>query len=272
MTGNHGVMRITVQTVWNMLFMAFMECDLSSMDFWFLAVVLFIAASLYSSVGHGGASAYLLVLSLWSVEAAVAKPMVLVLNIGVASVALISFVRAGHFSSGLFLPLALFSVPAAYVGGMMQVSSGVFAFVVAAALCVGAWCLWLPVKDDVTEDCARGRWMLPCLGLVIGFGSGLVGIGGGIFLTPLLLFMRLANARRAAAVSAAFIVVNSAAGWMGWLRRGEAMPQLTWYLLPAVLAGGWIGSRWGGWRAAMPVLRRVLSAVLLIAAAKFLIV
>jgi hypothetical protein len=110
--------------------------------------------------------------------------------------------------------------------------------------------------------------LLP-LGLAIGFLSGLIGIGGGIFLTPLLVLWRWSPAKPAAAISAAFILANSLAGLTGFLATGRGIPALAWLLLPAVLAGGWLGSRWGSRRAGSPALLRVLAAVLVVAAAKF---
>ena len=236
-----------------------------------LGMAFFVAAALYAAVGHGGASAYLAVMGLVGMTPAEMKPIALTLNIGVSLLAWIAFTRAGHFRPRLFWPVAVTSVPAALLGGWLRLSDPIFKLILAAALMVGAWRLVGGCKaDDFTpRDPARPALLL--VGLVIGFLSGLIGIGGGIFLTPLLVLWRWSPAKSAAAVSAAFILVNSLAGLAGFLSTGRAIPALAWVMLPAVLAGGWLGSYWGSRRAGSPALLRVLAAVLVMAAAKFVI-
>jgi uncharacterized membrane protein YfcA len=126
-------------------------------------------------------------------------------------------------------------------------------------------------ESDESIHIARLPALL-AIGGSIGFLSGLVGIGGGIFLTPLLLILRWAPAKSAAAVSAAFIAANSFSGIGGFILKGGQVPSMVWALLPCVLAGGWIGSRWGSGPAPVPALRRSLAVVLVIAAAKFVII
>lgn len=237
-----------------------------------LGIAFFAAAALYASVGHGGASAYLAVLGLAGMAPVEMKPIALFLNIAVSTVALVNFLRAGHFKHGLFWPLAAASVPAAFLGGWLQSPEPVFKLILAAALIVGAWRL-LAAPSDSEETPRHAGWpALLAIGGAIGFLSGLVGIGGGIFLTPVLVIFRWAPAKVAAAVSAAFIAANSSSGIAGFMLKGGQIPPMAWGLLPCVLAGAWFGSRWGSGRARVPALRRSLAAVLVVAAAKFVII
>lgn len=234
-----------------------------------LGLAFFLAAALYASVGHGGASAYLAVMGLVGMAPAEMKPIALTLNIAVSWVALVAFARAGHFRGRLFWPLAVASVPAAFIGGWLQSPEPIFKLILAAALIFGAWRLAFGRGPDQTELREPRLGVLLVLGAAIGFLSGLIGIGGGIFLTPLLILFRWSPAQPAAAISAAFIFANSCSGIAGFMLKGHAIPSQAWLLLPMVLAGAWFGSQWGSRRARMPALQRTLAAVLVIAAAKF---
>lgn len=249
-----------------------MLADLNPLFPYVLGAAFFAASALYASVGHGGASAYLALMGLCGMLPVEMKPIALVLNIAVSSVALVHFARAGHFRARLFWPLAVASVPAAFLGGWLQSPDAIFKFILAAALLAGAW--RLVVADPESAESTRGAgWpALLAIGGCIGFLSGLVGIGGGIFLTPLLVILRWAPPKTAAALSAAFIAANSTSGIGGFLLQGGQVPNMAWALLPCVVAGGWIGSRWGSGRALSLALRRSLAAVLVIAAAKFVMV
>lgn len=237
-----------------------------------LAFLFFGASMLYATVGHGGASAYLAVMGVIGMAPEEMKPIALSLNIAVSSVALLAFVRAGHFNLPLFVPLALASIPAAFLGGWLQSPEPVFKIILATALFVGAWRLLVAPAEPGIATANPSTIVLLLIGGAIGFLSGLVGIGGGIFLTPILVIFRIAPAKVAAAVSAAFIAVNSISGISGFLLRGGEVPVSAWPLLPCVLAGAWIGSCWGSGRAKIPALRRSLAAVSVLAAAKFLII
>lgn len=249
-----------------------MFSDLSPFLPYALGIAFFAASALYASVGHGGASAYLAVMGLCGMAPVEMKPIALVLNIAVSTVAFLHFTQAGHFKSALFWPLVVASVPAAFLGGWLQAPDAVFKLVLATALIVGAWRLVVAATDSAEPIC-HARWpALLAIGGGIGWISGLIGIGGGIFLTPLLVIFRWAPAKTAAALSAAFIAANSCSGITGFMLKGGHIPSLAWLLLPCVLIGGWLGSRWGSGRAPAIALRRTLAAVLVIAAAKIVII
>lgn len=233
---------------------------------------LFFASALYASVGHGGASAYLAVMGLAGLTPIEMKPIALSLNVAVSLLALIAFVRAGHFRGNLFWPLAAASVPAAFLGGWLQLPDPIFKWILAAALLFGAWRLAFGKQSEDAEIRSPNILALIALGIGIGLLSGLIGIGGGIFLTPLFILFHWSNSKTAAAISAAFIFVNSISGLAGFLVKGGEIPTQTSYLLPVVLLGGMIGAHWGSRRAQNHALLRALALVLVIAAAKFLIV
>lgn len=237
-----------------------------------LGFAFFLAAALYASVGHGGASGYLAVMGLSGMAPEEMKPIALTLNIVVSLVALVAFARAGHFQGRLFWPLAAASVPAAFIGGWLQSPEPLFKFILAAALIVGAWRLAFARGSDEPVLREPRLPVLLILGSAIGFLSGLIGIGGGIFLTPLLILFSWASAKPAAAISAAFIFANSCSGITGFMLKGNAIPSQAWILLPVVLAGASLGSFWGSRRARIPALQRALAAVLVVAAAKFVII
>jgi uncharacterized membrane protein YfcA len=233
---------------------------------WLLAAIA-AAAALYSSVGHGGASGYLAAMALFGVSAALMKPSALVMNIVVAGLVFARLWRAGFFDAGLFWPFALGSVPTAFIGGAWQLHNRAYQYLVGATLLVAAWRLLLTNHEPPTRAAPRLAVALP-VGAVLGFFSGLTGVGGGIFLSPLLLFLRWANMRTTAAVSAAFILINSVAGLAGLFSAGTILPRgLAWMTL-AALGGAVVGSELAVRRLAPVRLRQLLGVVLIIAAIK----
>lgn len=232
-----------------------------------LAIAFFAAAMLYSSVGHGGASAYLAVMALAGFTPGVMRPCALWMNLAVSAIATSTFLRAGHFRLRLFWPFAATAIPMAWVGGGLHIRSGLFLLLVAISLAVAAVRLFLPENAAPLRPLPVGLAML--CGTFIGLLSGAVGIGGGIFLTPLLLLAGWAGPREAAAVSAPFIFVNSAAGLAGMAGGSAALPQAFPLWLAAAVAGGLAGAFCGS-RVGRPAwLRPVLGAALIVAAAKF---
>lgn len=224
---------------------------------------------LYSSVGHGGASGYLAAMALFGVSAALMKPAALVMNIIVAGLVFARLWRAGFFQPRLFWSFALGSIPLAFLGGAIQLHERAYQYLVAVALLVAAWRLLLTGHEPPTRTTPRLGVALP-VGAALGFVSGLTGVGGGIFLSPLLLLLRWANMRTTAAVSAAFILVNSVAGLAGLLSAGVKLPDgLTWMML-AAFAGALVGSELAVRRLAPVRLRQLLGVVLAIAAVKMI--
>lgn len=236
-----------------------------------IAVALALVAVLYAAVGHGGASGYLAVMALAGVDPATMKPVALVLNLAVSCIGTVMFFRAGHFAWRLFWPFAVVSVPFAYLGGALHLSPGAFRLLVAAALAFAALRLILPVKNDSDSMKIPAWWVVALSGSLMGLISGLIGVGGGIFLTPLLLLCGWARPKEAAAVSAPFIFVNSAAGLLGNVGSLANLPPAMPWWLPAIVAGGIVGARWGS-RVARPTqLRPTLAAVLAVAVLKLLV-
>lgn len=236
-----------------------------------IAVLMALAAMLYSSVGHGGASAYLAIMALFAVAPATMRPTALALNIVVASLAAFVYLRSGQFNGRLFLAFALAGIPCAFIGGMLQVSPEIYRPLVGAVLWAAAARLfWNPVAlADGPVKPASLTITVPTGG-ALGLLAGLTGTGGGIFLSPLILLLRWEEPRRTSGVVAAFILVNSAAGLAGNLASVQRLPPELPWLAGAVgfgaLAGVLLGSRW------LPrsALLRALAVVLAIAGWKLI--
>jgi len=241
-----------------------------------LALTLFIlaAAILYSSVGHAGASGYLAAMAILGVAPTVMKPTALVLNILVAIIASIRFYSAGYFSWRTFWPFAVGSVPLAFVGGALQLPGAVYKYAVGIILLLAAVQLARSASQEAGQPVAS-RASAPVglaigLGGLIGLASGLVGVGGGIFLSPLLLFTRWADVRQTSAVSAVFILVNSLSGLAGNLASVRFLPEAIPLWAGAAAVGGLIGSELGSRRLAGGTLRRLLAVVLVVAGLKLI--
>lgn len=265
----------------------------------------FLVAFLYSAVGHGGASGYLALLSLHEIAPECMKPIALVLNLLVSGIAFIQFYRQGHFLWRLFLPIALFSVPMAYWGGLTPLKDlwyqrglGIFLLV---SVVMMLWASDSGASDAVDSvNNGRGWWnketgVAAFMGAIIGYVSGLLGIGGGILLSPVLLMIRWTQQKQTAAISSAFIFVNSASGLLGFVQQhtpwvitaqktGDLMglgmavdagwyivAMILCYLILPVLLGGLMGSWYGAKKFNQTVMKYILCAVLLIAAIKLLL-
>lgn len=234
-----------------------------------LLALIAVAALLYSSVGHGGASGYLAAMALFGLAPATMKPAALIMNIFVAGLACFRLYRAGYFNWALFWPFALGSVPLAVLGGAWKLHDHAYQYLVGAALLVAAARLLMENREPATRELPRLSVALP-IGAGLGFISGLTGVGGGIFLSPLLLFLRWADMRTTAAVSAAFILINSVAGLIGLLLSAATLPAGIPVMVFAALGGAVIGTELAVRRLAPLKLRKLLGIVLAIAALKML--
>ncbi len=235
----------------------------------FLCLAIAMIAFLYSSVGHAGASGYIATMTLFGLAATVIRPTALVLNVLVATIGSVQFWRAGHFSWKLFWPFALLSVPAAYLGGYIQPSASILRILIGLVLLFSAARLIFR-RGDPAETVAPSKPTAVGVGAGSGFLSGLTGTGGGIFLTPLLLFCRWAHIRQAAAVSAVFILVNSIGGLVGYFTAVRSLPVLGLYLAIPAIIGGAIGSHLGSRRFPVRAISILLAIVLAIAGTKLI--
>jgi uncharacterized membrane protein YfcA len=244
--------------------------DLETPYLFMLIAGITIVAFLYSSVGHAGASGYIAVMTLCGLSATFIRPTALVLNILVAAIGSFQFWRAGYFSWQLFWPFALLSVPAAYLGGYVSVPAQLLKILIGAVLLFSAARLFLRQADPPDAEPPPVPVAIGT-GAGIGILSGLTGTGGGIFLTPLLLFCRWASIRGAAAVSALFILVNSIAGLAGYISSGQPVPKFAWILAVAAVIAGTLGSHLGSRRFPVRTISLILATVLVLAGCKLIL-
>lgn len=236
------------------------------MDYWLLIVLLGTMAFLYASVGHGGASGYLAALALFSIAPAIMKQTALLLNLGVSLMSFIAFYRQGYFKWRLFWPFALGSIPAAFLGAKIPLSDSTYKQILGACLLLAVFRMLTSLRENQAKPLPL--WAGLSAGTSIGLLSGMIGIGGGIILSPVLLLFRWANLKEAAAVSALFIFVNSVSGLAGlktWIPLDQSSLI---YWLVASLIGGFLGARWGASFASNTKVKWVLALVLIIASCK----
>jgi uncharacterized protein len=234
-----------------------------------ICLAILVVAFLYSSVGHAGASGYIAVMFLFGVESAVVKPAALVLNIMVASLTAWQFWRAGHFSWRLFWPFAVLSVPFAFLGGYLNLPTHIFKILVGVVLLYSAARFLIQTGRD-QEPHEPSKPIALSVGAGLGLLSGLTGTGGGIFLTPLLIFRRWARTKTASAVSALFILVNSISGLAGNFSSTRQLPLFALPLVVAAVSGGAVGSYLGSRQFSPNFIKKLLAVVLTIAGFKLI--
>ena len=234
--------------------------------------ILILIAFLYSSVGHGGASGYLALMALFSFPITFMKPTALLLNIFVSVVAFWFFKKNKHFKWKLFYPFAITSIPAAFIGGYITINATLYKQILGVFLLVAI----LRMMGFLGGEKNRKRELNVPLALFVGLGiglfSGLIGIGGGIILSPVIILLAWGNMKDAAAVSSLFIFVNSIAGISGFLIKNNTIPFDSFVLVPIALIGGTLGAMYGSKKFTNQTLTYMLSFVLLLASIKLFII
>jgi hypothetical protein len=231
-------------------------------------IILPVVSFLYASVGHGGASGYLALMALFSFATETMKPTALLLNLFVAGIAFYYYYREGYFNKKLFLYFAIASIPLAFLGGSIEVEASIYKKILAVLL-VFAILKMLNVFGKESDHIKQVKlWQGLLIGGIIGFFSGLIGIGGGIILTPIILLLHWGNMKEAAAVSALFIWVNSASGLIGQISSGVSIEKESLLLVAIAIIGGVFGGYYGSKKINNQNLRYILAFVLVIASFK----
>ena len=223
---------------------------------------------MYSSIGHGGASGYLALMALYNFEPEIMKSSALILNILVAGISFYFYLKNKHFEWKMFWPFAITSVPFAFLGGLVIADPVVYKrilgiFLIFAILRI----LWINEKTNNNFKEVKLIWPL-LIGCIIGFFSGLIGIGGGIILSPLILLLYNSNIKQTAAVSALFILVNSLSGFAGMAYNGIEIYPKIYFFIAAAITGGILGAYFGAKKFESKLLKYILSGVLCMASIK----
>jgi uncharacterized protein len=237
-------------------------------------VCIFVGAALYTSVGHGGATVYTAILTLFGFAIAPLVTLVLVMNIVAATIAWVAFEQAGFLKWRLLLPFLVTSVPFAYLGGLLPLTGRAQAIILGLALLAGSIRLLFFARPPSLNVRVRGALyytFAAALGALLGFLAGATGIGGGIFLSPILIALGWANVKEAASIASAFIVLNSLAGLAARLPRTPIEPNYVVPFVTIVVVGAVLGSFMGARRLPFRAVQVSLGLVLLIAAAKNLL-
>lgn len=236
---------------------------------WFYAL-LFVVAFLYASVGHGGASGYLALMAFFGMAQVVMKPTALLLNLFVSSVSFVQFYRGGHFRWKTFWPFALASVPLSFLGGTISVSGDVYKKILGLLLLIPVVRFFFFRNTDPKDLTSANVALSIVIGGVIGFLSGMIGIGGGIVLSPVLLLLKWTDQKQTAAISALFIFVNSVAGLAGQLMKGIQFTADMYSYVAIAFTGGLLGAYFGALKFPQTILKNVLACVLALAAYKLI--
>ena len=236
----------------------------------FLAI-LPIISFLYASVGHGGASGYLALMALFSFAPGTMKPTALLLNLFVAGISFYYYYKAGYFNKKLFLAFAVSSIPMAFLGGTIEVDASIYKKILAVLLVFAILKMLNVFGKEIDTIKPVKLWQGLLAGGIIGFFSGLIGIGGGIILTPLILLLHWGRMKEAAAVSALFIWVNSASGLIGQISSGVTFDKASVFMVIIAVIGGMLGGYLGSRKLNNLKLRYILAFVLAIACFKLVL-
>jgi len=232
--------------------------------------LLFLVAFLYAAVGHGGASGYLALMVIFGVAPEVMKPTALMLNLFVSLTSFIQFYRGKHFNWKIFLPFAIASIPMSFIGGSIMVDATVYKKILGLLLIIPIIRFLFFSNFDVRDTRKSNIYLSLLIGAIIGFLSGLIGIGGGIILSPILLLLKWTNQKQTAAISALFIFVNSLAGLAGQLTKGVHFTANMYSYVGIAFVGGLCGAYFGALRFKQSWLKNILAVVLMFAAYKLL--
>lgn len=238
----------------------------------YLALAIGIVAMLYASVGHGGASGYLAVMALFSLAPESLKPTALILNIVVAGVGTWMYLSAGQFSWKVFWPFVVTSIPASFMGGYFSLPPELYRPALGLVLFFAAWRLFVRRKTDDFEPDSPGIPLAMVVGAVLGFASGLIGVGGGIFLSPLMILLRWAKVREVSGIAALFILVNSISGLLGHVSSLQHVPDYAPLLAVVALVGGSIGALSGSRHLPVSAILKAMSIMLFMAGGKMFLI
>lgn len=238
---------------------------------WLFMSLLFIVAFLYASVGHGGASGYLALMALFSFSPSVMKSSALILNIVVSLISFYQYNKGGHFKWQLFLPFIITSIPLSFIGAYFTLDTEVYKIILGVLLIFPILRL-LGVIGKESDEIKDVQWLWALLiGALIGLLSGMIGIGGGIILSPIILLLHWGNMKQTAAVSALFIFVNSVAGLSGLMIKGISIDSNVYIWLFVAITGGMAGAYVARKKLNNAALKTLLAVVLLIASVKLLL-
>ena len=234
-------------------------------------ILLLVVALLYSAVGHGGASGYIALMTIWGIEVATVRSTALVLNGFVSLIAFIQYYRQGHFKWSLTFPFLITSVPFAFLGAMIAIDSALYKKILGVILIISVIRLLVSFHQKEGPLREMNLWLAMLAGATIGFLSGMIGIGGGIILSPLILLAGWAGIKNTSATSALFIFINSIAGLAGvWMKDQFSFSSQTVIWVGVAIAGALAGAYWGSRLAAVKQMRYILALVLAIASYKLI--
>ncbi|KAB1156641.1 sulfite exporter TauE/SafE family protein [Flavobacterium luteum] len=241
-------------------------------EFWIVfGALLATVAFLYSSVGHGGASGYLALMAIYSFPISVIKPSALLLNLFVSGISFFFYYKKDFFKVKLFYPFAITSVPAAFIGGMIPLENKLYKILLGIVLIIAALRLFGFFKNSEKQNVTLNIPFAMGIGFGIGLLSGMLGIGGGVILSPILLFLGWATLKETAAISSLFIFVNSIAGLSGYFMGENTFPTQSFYLVPIAVFGGIVGAYYGSGYFSNKVLKYILATVIVLASIKLIV-